>query len=129
MKPAHISSQYHPDMVTAIKKLIDMRNDPNKLKAHVCNTLGRPRGICRYLNMEVFGVLTMEDTYCDQVIKRAAQEWEGFSGCLIFPINRPGEYRFFSCVTMEEMWLKGEYAQSRWDFVEFLLEYCQKDIK
>ena len=74
-------------------------------------------GICHYLDKNgTRGLVRMFNTIC--------KKSEDYSGDYAYPI-KGGMSEFYQTTSPEERWLHGDYAEARWEMVDFVIWYLE----
>ena len=76
------------------------------------------QGICRYL-------ATYGNRAINKLFNDICEESKNYSGEYAYPIKGGQDYYHLRTTTPEEMWLHGDYAEARWEMVDFVIWYLE----
>lgn len=101
-----MKQQPHKQLLELMKKLQSQKG-----------TYSNRWGICNYLDKNgTSGLVKLFNTIC--------KKSKGYSGEYGYPILG-GRSEFYRITTPEEKWFHGDYAEARWEMVDFVIWYLE----
>ncbi len=130
-------------MLETCDELLKHKGDRVQLARLAIDARGLPQGVCCVtrviVNQRCNKAEETTDVRHDRVLLRRAarhigyefaNQWEPYSGDKTYPVPHPKllEDDAFENSEFDDMWMKGEYAESRWDYIVKMREWLLKEI-